>query len=64
MEKTTLTPADFANEAIGLIDFFGGWVTDSRDWKEPCKVYFLNREISQEHWDTIYYEALTLQSQP
>lgn len=63
MQKTTLNSIDLANEAIGLLDFFGGWVPDSRDSKLEANRYFLNREIPQEHWNNIYCEALTLQSQ-
>jgi hypothetical protein len=60
----TPKPSDFYDEAIGLIDFHGGALPQERDWKERCKPYFENRNIEPIHWDTIYYEALTLQTQP
>jgi len=58
-----IKPSDFYNEAIGLIDFHGGCVPQGRDWKEQCRPYFENCNIDSVHWDTIYYEALTLQEQ-
>jgi hypothetical protein len=57
----TYTPEFFVNEAIGLIQFFGGFVPEERDWRSQCIQYFTKNGISQEHWDTIYYEALNLE---
>ena len=59
----TLTPESFQDEAQGLIDFLGGFVTEERNWRETCRPYFLNREIPKEHWDTVYYEALKINHQ-
>ena len=58
--KQEITPRDFKDQALDMIDFFGGYVTQERNWEEECKEYFLAREIPSEHWDTIYYESLQL----
>lgn len=62
--QETIKKFNLEAEATGLIDFFGGYVPEDRDWRAECRPYFENRELDQIHWDSVYYKATELQTHP
>ena len=62
MKDGLVVPEDFEKEALELIAAFGGYVPEDRDWKEKCTLQFMKMCLEPIHWDTVYYQALNIES--